>query len=96
MTATKKKRRQRLLYLHATTSSIRSKVIGMALHEPVRGSITELNSQPQEWPYNTVHDAILDQWRVIQFPNQLAPYDDREIDILGYEFILEKMEDYDE
>ena len=33
---------QRLLYLHATTPSIRSQVIGMALHEPVRGSVTEM------------------------------------------------------
>ena len=33
----------------------------------------------------------LDGWQVIQFPNQLAPFDDREIDILGYEFILQQM-----
>lgn len=67
----------------------------MALHEPVPGSITELNSEPPECPYATVHDAIVDAWRVIHFPNQLAPYDDREIDVLGYEFILEKLEEYD-
>lgn len=96
MSADKKIRKQRLLYLHATTPSIRSKVIGMALHEPIAGSITELDPHPQTWPYNSVHDAILDQWRVIHFPNQLAPFDDREIDVLGYEFILEKLEDYDE
>jgi hypothetical protein len=90
-----KKTLQRLLYLHAATPSIRSKVIGMALHEPVRGSITELSPLPQEWPYATVHDAILDEWRVVQFPVQLAPFDDREIEILGYEFILEKLEEYD-
>ena len=51
--------RQRLLYLHAVTPSIRSQVTGMALHEPVAGSITQITSE-QEWPYNTVHDAILD------------------------------------
>ena len=67
----------------------------MALHEPVRNSITELNPLPQEWPYATVHDAIQDEWRVVQFPVQLAPFDDREIDILGSEFILEKFEEYD-
>jgi len=33
---------------------------------------------------------------VIQFPDQRAPFDDREIDILGYEFILQKLEEYDE
>lgn len=94
--AQRRKVRQRLLYLHAATPSIRSKVIGMALHEPVRGSITELSGQPQAWPYATVHDAIIDEWQVIQFPVQLAPFDDREIDILGFEFILQKLEEYDE
>jgi hypothetical protein len=86
--------RQRLLYLHAATPSIRSAVIAMALHEPVPGSVTQIDSDPQEWPYGTVHDAILDGWQVIHFPNQRAPFDDREIDILGYEFILQKLEQY--
>jgi hypothetical protein len=86
--------RQRLLYLHAVTPSIRSQVMGMALHEPVPGSVTQITSD-QEWPYNTVHDAILDGWQVVHFPEQLAPFDDREIDVLGYEFILQKLEVYD-
>src|SRR5437879_3756779 len=84
--------RQRLLYLHAATPNIRSAVIGMALHEPVPDSVTELAPDPPEWPYRTVHDAILDGWQVIHFPDQRAPFDDREIDILGYEFILQKVE----
>ena len=88
--------RQRLLYLHAASPSIRSEVVAMALHEPVAGSITEIATAPQEWPYQIVHDAILDGWRVIHFPDQRAPFDDREIDILGYEFILQKLEEYDE
>jgi hypothetical protein len=88
--------RQRLLYLHASTPSIRSRVIGMALHEPVPGSITEITPEEPEWPYTTVHDAVLDGWQVIHFPQQLAPFDDREIDILGYEFVLQKLEAYDE
>jgi hypothetical protein len=86
--------RQRLLYLHAATPSVRSPVIGMALHEPVPGSVTQITTEGQEWPYATVHDAILDGWQVIQFPEQRAPFDDREIDILGYEFILQKLEEY--
>lgn len=86
--------RQRLLYLHVTTPSIRSQVIGMALHEPVRGSITEITTEGHEWPYRTVHDAILDGWQVIHFPEQRSDFDDREIDILGYEFILQKLEAY--
>lgn len=87
--------RQRLLYLHTATPSIRSQVIGMALHEPVHGSVTEIMTEEQEWEYNTVHDAILDGWQVIHFPDQRTEFDDREIDILGYEFILQKLEGYD-
>jgi hypothetical protein len=86
--------RQRLLYLHATTPSIRSGVIGMALHEPVPGSVTQIEPVAQEIPYGTVHDAILDGWQVLQLPDQRAPFDDREIDVLGYEFILQKLEEY--
>jgi hypothetical protein len=88
----RRNQRQRLLYLHAVTPSIRSQVIGMALHQPVRGSITEITTEGQEWPYRTVHDAILDGWQVVHFPDQRTPFDDREIDILGYEFILQKLE----
>jgi hypothetical protein len=91
-----KQLRQRLLYLHAATPSIRSRVIGMALHEPVPGSVTEIAPEEQEWSYGTVHDAILDGWQVIHFPQQLAPFDDREIDVLGYEFVLQKLEEYGE
>ena len=86
--------RQRLLYLHAATPGIRSQVIGMALHEPIEGSVTEIVTEEQDWLYNTVHDAILDGWQVIHFPNQRTEFDDREIDILGYEFILQKLEVY--
>ncbi|MSS69993.1 MAG: hypothetical protein EXS64_00740 [Candidatus Latescibacteria bacterium] len=88
--------RQRLLYLHAATPGIRSQVIGMALHEPTPGSVTQIEAEPQAWPYKTVHDAILDAWKVIHFPDQRTPFDDREIDLLGYEFILQKLEDDDE
>ncbi len=86
--------RQRLLYLHTATPGIRSQVIGMALHEPTPGSVTEITTEGHEWSYNTVHDAILDGWQVIHFPDQQTDFDDREIDILGYEFILQKLEVY--
>ena len=84
--------RQRLLYLHAGSPSIRAPLVGAALHEPVAGSLTQIDPMAPELPYNCVHDAILDGWRVIHFPLQTAPFEDREIDVMGYEFILEKME----
>lgn len=88
--------RQRLLYLHASTPSVRSGVLAMTLHEPIPGWIAEIDPDPQEWPYRTVQDAILDGWQVIHFPDQRAPFEDREIDLMGYEFILQKLEFYDE
>jgi hypothetical protein len=84
--------RQRLLYLHASSPNIRSKVVAAALHEPVPGSQTQIDPLAPELPYESVFEAILDGWRVIHFPDQRAPFDDREIDIVGYEFILEKWE----
>ena len=88
--------RQRLLYLQATTPSIRSNVIGMAQHVPVSGAITQIEPDTDNWKYQTVHDAIVDGWQAIFFPAQRTNFDDHEIDILGYEFILQKMEVYDE
>lgn len=45
-----------------------------------------------EWPYETVHDAIVDGWQIVQFPHLQAPFDDKDLDVVGYEFILQKME----
>ena len=78
--------RQRLLYLHAREPSVRSEVIGWAEHPG-----EELGGELGERPYPTVLAAIEDGWRAIHFPQQLAPFDDRNLDLLGYEFILEKM-----
>jgi hypothetical protein len=87
--------RQRLLYLHASSPSIRSRVVAAAQHEPTPGSVTQIDPLAPEIPYESVFAAILDGWRVIHFPDQRAPFDDRDIDIVGYEFILEKREIYD-
>ncbi len=91
---TSKNVRQRLLYLHASSPSVRSPVIAAAIHEPVAGSVTQIDPLAPLIPYDSVLSAIMDGWRVIHFPNQMSPFDDREIDIVGYEFILEKMEAY--
>ena len=88
--------RQRLLYLHACTPSIYASLVAAALHEPVAGSITQIDPQAPELPYRNVHDAIVAGWRVVHFPQQRAPFDDREIDLMGHEFILEKLGVYDD
>lgn len=87
--------RQRLLYLHALTPSIGSPLSGATLHEPRKNGVAQMDPMQQDPSYNSVHEAILDGWQVIHFPQQIAPFDDKEIDVLGYEFILQKMEPCD-
>lgn len=87
--------RQRLMYIHASHPTIRAEVLNASIHEPVPGSSTQIDPLATPIGYATVFDAVVDGWRVIHFPNQLAPFDDREIDVVGYEFILEKLEFYD-
>jgi hypothetical protein len=84
--------RQRLLYLHATTPSIGSPLVGVTLHEPVQGGFAQMDPTRKDPEFGSVHDAIRQGWQVIHFPQQLAPFDDKEIDVLGYEFILQKLE----
>lgn len=84
--------RQRLLYLHAVTPSIYASLVAAAVHEPTPGSVTQIDPDAAELPYRNVHDAIVAGWRVVHFPQQRAPFDDREIDLIGHEFILEKLE----
>jgi hypothetical protein len=88
--------RQRLLYLHADNPSIYSRLVAAAAHEPVADSVTEIDPLAPDLPYDCVHAALIEGWKVIHFPQQRAPFGDREIDVLGYEFVLEKMELYDE
>jgi hypothetical protein len=88
--------RQRLLYLHTVNPSIYADLVAAAIHEPVAGAVTGIDPQAPELPYRNVHDAIVEGWRVVHFPQQRAPFDDREIDLMGHEFILEKLEVYDD
>ena len=84
--------RQRLLYLQARTPSPLSTIIGLTLIEPRKSYKPEITDPDPDWPYQTVHDALVDGWQIVQFPQQQAPFDDRELDVVGYEFILQKME----
>ena len=83
--------RQRLLYLHAREPSVTAEVIAMAEHDPASDQPDLLRTRT-DWLYNSVLDAMRDGWQVIHFPNQLAPFDDRETDVVGFEFILQKLE----
>ena len=41
--------RQRILYIHAVTPSIRSQLIAMSLHEPIKDQIAEIDPDYGEW-----------------------------------------------
>ena len=85
--------RQRLLYLHARTPSVFSEIIGFTPIEPVKDYRAEITADVPVWPYKTVHDALVDGWQIVQFPHLQAPIDDRDLDVVGYEFILQKLEE---
>ena len=80
--------RQDLLYLQTSGTSLSSKVHGILLVE--NGQVSEISSNPDDWPYQSVLDAIRDGWHVIQFPNMALLMDESRTYGLGCEFILEK------
>ena len=46
--------------------------------------------------YKTVHEAVVDGWRIVHFPDQRSSIANSEEEIIGFQFILEKIEDYSE
>jgi len=79
---------QDLLYLQATSTSLTSPVNGMLLMEG--GEIAEEIPDVEDWPYQTVLEAVRDGWRVVQFPNLALLLDESRSYGLGCEFILER------
>ena len=86
--------RQRLLYLHASSPHVYSLVLACDQIDPADDSPADIDVDPV-FPYESVYQAMRDGWQVIHFPDQRAPIDDREIAVLGYEFILQKLEPSD-
>ncbi len=82
-------KRQDILYLQAVTTSPGAAVVGMLLVED--GELREGPPDPEDWPYQTVIEAVRDGWRIISFPNMaLLTVDEKEFYGLGAEFILER------
>lgn len=79
---------QDILYLQAVTTSLASQVQGMLLME--NGEIVDEIADPEDWPYQTVLEAVRDGWRVVQFPNLALLLDETRSYGLGCEFILER------
>ena len=88
-------KRQRILYLNAVSRSLRAPVVGFAVHEPVESDPPQIEVGV-EIPYETVHSAIRDGWRVVSFPAQRADGDPEAVGIFGYEFILDRIVEVDE
>lgn len=87
---------QRLLYISAESTHPQSPALSATIYEPVAGSVSQLDPTTTELPYDSVHAAMIDGWRVIQAPDQWAGITSEAAgDVIGYQFILEKMEDYD-
>ena len=82
-------KRQRLLYLNTGNTGVDSQVLGMALVE--NGQILEGPDDVDQWPYNSVLEAIDDGWRVIKFPEMALLLQEDKTFGLGCEFILEKL-----
>lgn len=82
-------KQQDILYLQAVTTSPGAAVVGMLLVED--GELREGPPDPEDWPYQTVLEAVRDGWRIISFPNMaLLTVDEKEFYGLGAEFILER------
>lgn len=81
--------RQDLLYLHCSSTSPGSSVQGISLFEG--GREQELSSDPEEWPYQSVLDAVAKGWRVISFPDMsFLTLSADEFHGLGFLFVLER------
>ncbi|HCI85835.1 MAG TPA: hypothetical protein DHV68_03210 [Dehalococcoidia bacterium] len=74
----------------------RSPAISQALHEPVKGTIVEIDPTKTGIDYDSVYDAICDGWRVVHFPDQRGSIEYSEIEVYGYQFVLEKMEEFND
>ncbi len=82
-------KQQRLLYLNTSSTGVDSPILGMALVE--NGQILEGPDDADEWPYNSVLEAMDDGWRVIKFPEMALLLQEDKTFGLGCEFILEKL-----
>ena len=63
--------RQDLLYLQAEQTSMTSRVIGMSMF--VGDEFSDGPEDPDDWPYQTVAEALADGWRIVKFPGAGDP-----------------------
>lgn len=88
------KLRQKVLVLYLATSALDSQVRGWSVYDGT-GKTYPTTGDSSEPPYNTGLDALLDGWRVIQFPQLIPPYPEMEYttSFQKYEFVFEQLEE---
>ena len=79
---------QDILYLHTAANSPIAEVLAMRIVE--NGEISDGPEDPADWPYQSVLEAIRDEWRVVKFPELALMMDESRTYSLGFEFILER------
>ncbi|MEM7737472.1 MAG: hypothetical protein AAF267_16955 [Deinococcota bacterium] len=93
--------RQQVLVLYLATSALDSNVKGWSMYDGTgKDSFTTGDASGDDAgsvsaaPYGTGLDALLDGWRVIQFPQLTPPYPGEEYStsFMKNEFIFEKLE----
>jgi hypothetical protein len=85
--------RQKILILYLGNSALDSSVKVWTLYDGT-GQEAHTTGDSDTPPYASGLDALLDGWRVIQFPQLMPPYPGMEYttSFQMYEFIFEKLE----
>lgn len=85
--------RQKVMVLYLHTSALDSGVMGWSMYDGT-GQESYTTGDSTEPPYSTGLDALLDGWRVIQFPILIPPYPGVEYttSFMKYAFVFEKLE----
>ena len=90
------RQRQKVMILYLAYSALDAGVKGWTLYDGT-GREQHTTGDTTEPPYATGMDALLDGWRVIQFPQLNPPYPGTECttSFQKNEFIFEKLEEID-
>lgn len=86
------KLRQKLLVLYLANSALDSKVRGWSIYDGT-GRSNYTTGDSENPPYESGLAALMDGWRVIQFPQLIAAYPGMEYttSFQMYEFIFEQL-----
>lgn len=86
------KQRQKVMILYLSSSALDSQVTGWSFYDGT-GQSHPTTGDSTEPPYATGVDALLDGWRVIQFPQLIPPYPGMEYTTSFHqnEFIFEQI-----